>query len=171
MRRNRTSISKSALAGAAGGLAASYVMNQFQSLMSYVEKRSNGGREQQQEQQPSGDDATVKTAKAISHKVLRHELTTPEKKWTGPVVHYAFGTLMGALYGVLAEKMPVAKAGIGTAYGTAVWLGADEIGVPAFGLSEGPTKTPVSGHLKALASHVVYGMTTDLTRKALLREH
>ncbi|MGC2658724.1 MAG: DUF1440 domain-containing protein, partial [Bryobacteraceae bacterium] len=118
-------------------------------------------------QQSSGDDATVKAAKAISTSVFHHELSNDEKKWAGPAVHYGLGTALGAVYGSVAECSAV-QAGAGAAYGTAVWIGADEIAVPVLGLSEPPTKTPVSGHAMALASHLVFGLVTHFTRKLVL---
>jgi putative membrane protein len=165
--RNRT-LAKSLIAGAVGGLAASYVMNQFQSLWTVVTQEMSK-REGDQQQSSGGEDATVKTAEAISERVFRHELTGAEKKWAGSAVHYAFGTLIGAMYGVLAETVPAAGSGHGTAFGTAVWLAADEIGVPALGLAQAPSQTPASSHVKALASHLVYGFTTDLTRRTIQR--
>jgi uncharacterized membrane protein YagU involved in acid resistance len=141
-------------------------MNAFQSLLAQAETKAsgNGGGEEQ----PKGDDATVKTANAISTSLFLHKLNESEKKWAGPLVHYAFGTATGALYGLVAARVPEAAAGRGTAYGSAVWLGADEVAVPAFGLSEGPDKTPLSGHAKALASHLVYGFVTDAVRRLLI---
>ncbi|HWE51649.1 MAG TPA: DUF1440 domain-containing protein [Bryobacteraceae bacterium] len=157
------SLSRNLLLGAVGGLAASWVMTQFQSAMSAIAKPAN------QKSQPSGDDATVKTADAISHQVAHQPLRPKDKGWAGPLVHYAFGTLVGALYGGLAKALPATRAGHGTAYGTAVWLAADEVAVPALGLSGSPGKNPPSTHVKALASHLVYGLTTDLTMRALNR--
>ena len=52
-------------------------------------------------------------------------------------------------------------------FGTAVWLGADEVAVPAFRLSKPPTEYPVSVHAYAFMSHLVYGVTTDLVRRAV----
>jgi putative membrane protein len=165
-------VAKSVVAGALGGLVAAFAMNQFQALWAKVAKdlAQERGKQQDEKEDPGGggDDATVKTARAISHSVFDHELTDAEKKWAGPAVHYGLGTLLGAVYGVLAETVPEAAAGYGAAYGSAVWLGADEIAVPVFGLSGPPTQTPVIGHVQALAAHVVYGVTTDLTRRALL---
>ena len=159
MQPNKQSLPVNVLAGAIGGLTASFAMNQFQGLWSKLagEKQKSCG----------GDDATVKTADAVSRSVLHQKLPAGDKKWAGPAVHYAFGTLIGALYGALATKAPGTTAGLGTAWGTAVWIGADEIGVPAAGLSGPPAETPVSGHIKALASHLVYGLTTDLTMRGV----
>ncbi len=143
-------------------------MNQFQSLWSSASRALSSNGNQKQESSAESEDATVKTAKAISCAVFQHELTDSEKKWAGPLVHYGFGTALGALYGVLAETVPGSRAAYGTVYGSAVWLGADEIGVPAFGLSAPPKETPASSHVRALASHVVYGFVTDVVRRVTL---
>src|SRR5207248_211947 len=100
---------------------------------------------------------------------LGHRLAPAKKKPAGSAVHYAFGTLVGAAYGALAEAVPLSSRAYGTLYGAAVWLAADEIAVPALGLGERPTRTPPIAHVKALASHLVYGLTTDLTRRTIQR--
>lgn len=165
-------------AGACGGLVASFAMNQFQSLLSEASKAVSSDQEKQQSEQQqqqqsesseSSDNATVMAAKAISSTVFNHELTGEEKQWAGPAVHYGLGTTLGAVYGVLAEVLPGSTVGAGTLYGTAVWLVADEIAVPAFGLSQPPTETPASSHLTAWASHLVFGLVTDLTRRLVMR--
>ena len=60
-------------------------------------------------------------------------------------MHYGFGTLTGAAYGVLAELVPGGHPGAGAPFGTALWLGADEIAVPAFGLSGSALGEPAVG--------------------------
>ena len=61
--------------------------------------------------------------------------------------------------------------GYGTAFGAALFAVADEVVVPAAGLSDQPTEIPMSLHALALFSHMVYGATTEgvrrLTRAAL----
>jgi uncharacterized membrane protein YagU involved in acid resistance len=113
------------------------------------------------------DDATVETAKVISRNVFGHELQESEKKPAGAVVHYVFGTATGGLYGVLAEVSPPVTMAAGLPFGAAFWLIADEITVPVLGLSKGPAEYPISTHAYALASHLVYGMTAELSRRAL----
>jgi putative membrane protein len=154
---------KGMLAGLAGGLAASWTMNQFQAGLSKLAKHSNGGASEQQEQQ--GDDATVKIASAVSETLAHHKLTPDEKRIAGPVVHYVFGSTIGALYGAAAEIAPVTSKAWGLPFGAAMWVGADEIGVPAAGLSGPPTQFSASTHASALAAHLVYGATTDGVRR------
>src|SRR5437667_12022606 len=88
-------------AGALGGLVGSLEMNQFQSVVSAASK-ALADQEENEQSSSQGDDATVKTAKAISETLFSHELTDDEKKWAGPAVHYTFGTVLGMLYGMLA---------------------------------------------------------------------
>lgn len=162
--RQWSSTWKGAVAGAAGGLIASWVMNQFQSGVS---KLSEEFVQDDARPKSGGDEeTTVKTAEAISE-AAGHRLTQQEKQVAAPLVHYAFGSTMGALYGIAAELNPHSGTGWGAPFGAALWLGADELAVPVLGLSGAPTDTPISTHASALAAHVVYGVTTEVVRRAV----
>src|SRR5439155_105356 len=100
----------------------------------------------------AGDDATVKTVDAIMRTVLRQSLPEKKKPLAGTLVHYAFGGVMGALYGGLAEVVPRAAAGFGLPFGAAVWLGAHVITVPALGLAEPPPSQPHHGTPASVAA-------------------
>jgi hypothetical protein len=177
MRNHDSNILKGMVAGLAGGLLASWTMNQFQAAWTRIaegREKSHGAQSMQpsegsQGEQDTGDqdDATVKTAKIISRNVLGHELQQSEKETAGAAVHYAFGTLTGGLYGALAEVTPQVTTATGLPFGAGFWLLADEISVPLLGLSKGPTEYPVSTHVYALASHLVYGVTAELGRRAV----
>ena len=170
---------KGLVAGLAGGLIASWTMNQFQAAWMRVATNSekphgaqsmqpsHGSTGNQAEDTKEQDDATVETARVISKKVFGHELQESEKKPAGTAVHYAFGTATGGLYGALAEVTPQVTTGAGLPFGAAFWLLADEVSVPLLGLSKGPTEYPVSTHVYALASHLVYGVTAEMSRRAL----
>jgi len=179
MRDGEGNVWKGLVAGLAGGLVASWTMNQFQAAWTQIQENSekshgaqsmqpsdgsNGGQGQDAKEQ---DDATVKVAKVISEDVLGHKLQESEKKPAGAAVHYAFGTLTGGLYGALAEVTPQVTAAGGIPFGAGFWLLADEITVPLLGLSKGPTEYPVSTHAYALASHLVFGATAELSRRAI----
>ena len=182
-KRDEGDVLKGLAAGLIGGLIASWTMNQFQALLSKLSEedkksqsaksaRQDGGRGEQKKSQDESkeeDDATIKSASAISKGVFDHKLTKSEKKIAGPAVHYAFGTTMGGFYGVMAEITPIISVGAGLPFGAAFWLVADEAAVPALGLSKSPTEYPPSTHASALASHFVYGLTTDIVRRAIRR--
>lgn len=178
---NGQDLVKGAVAGLVGGLVASWTMNQFQAAWSKAtegfEKPHGAQSMQPSEGSTQGqfpdqdkedqDDATVKAAKAISENVFGHELQESEKKPAGAAVHYAFGTATGGLYGAAAEIAPEVTTGVGLPFGVAFWLVADEGAVPLLGLSKGPSEYPVSTHAYALASHLVYGLTAEVTRRAV----
>ncbi len=175
---------KGLAAGIVGGLVASAVMNQFQAAWSRLaedEERSHGAQSLQQgspqvgvgrELQAQGkdqeqDDAPERLANAISVGVFDHELTEREKDVAGTAFHYAMGATSGAVYGALAEIIPEVKTGAGLPFGAVVWLAVDEGLIPAVGLSKSPTEYPLSIHAYALASHLVYGLTTELVRRVV----
>lgn len=159
--RRKPSVLKGVIAGAMGGLAASWVMGQFEGLVAKV--RSNG---QLQTDEQDAEDATMKTAERIAQSVTGHGLSKEQKKKAGPIVHYAYGTVIGALYGGAASRLKPAAAGFGTAYGAAAWALGDEIAVPAFNLgSSNGGKPPLGMHLQELGAHLVYGATLEGVRR------
>jgi uncharacterized membrane protein YagU involved in acid resistance len=168
--RNNTQtpcITRSLVAGAIGGLAASWVMNQFITAAMKVQEaaKSPAEKQQQQAQQPQqqeSEDSTMKVADAVTWLVTGHHLSKQGKQKGGPIVHYAFGTLMGALYGTLASLSETATAGAGLAFGTGLFIAADEVMVPALVTGQFPTKEPASSQLTYYAAHLVYGTTTEL---------
>ncbi|MFL6228561.1 MAG: DUF1440 domain-containing protein [Pyrinomonadaceae bacterium] len=177
-------LAKGLVAGMVGGFVASLVMNQFQKLWqeaSEGEQRSHGAQSMQQGAPDHGagemlrergvesddDDAAERTASAIAVGAFDQELTESEKETAGTAVHYAFGSSTGAFYGAAAELLPALTAGAGAPFGAAVWLAADEGIVPLLGLSKSPTEYPLATHAYSLAAHFVYGLTTEVVRRAV----
>ena len=171
-------ILKGMAAGLLAGAAASWAMNQFQAMRprrrfdsgsgpAERESSAGGGGSPQKRQESGEENATVKTAAAISRNLFHHELTDREKQLAGPVVHYGYGAVIGALYGGLAELLPIVRAGMGLPFGFALWLAGDEVAVPALGLAKPPTEYPPEVHADALAAHFMYGITTDVLRRVL----
>ncbi len=174
VRRPEGDVLKGLVAGLVGGLFASWAMNGFQALTTKLAEEMKSAQDKQAKkkvadggEQKEGNDATVKAAQAISEGVFAHKLTKTEKQVAGPAVHYAVGTAAGGFYGALAEVAPVVSVGPGLPFGAVFWLLADEAAVPALGLSQPPNEVPLATHAYALASHFVYGLTTDLVRHAV----
>ncbi len=162
MRDRNRSLWKGLVAGAIGGLAATFVMTHFQGAFSKLAQDD----QQNQAEGAGGDPSTVKIADKLSTTIMGRHLAKEQKETAGNLVHYGFGTAMGVLYGLLSEAMPDATAGFGTAFGSALFIGADEIGVPAAGLSKPPRQTPMKLHAYAWASHLVYGAALEASRLA-----
>ena len=173
---------KGLVAGGAAGLAASLAMNQFQGVWSKAKQKLDRGRNngnsgdesgansEQKSSAQESEDATMKTAGKLAS-IAGYQLSREQRKKASPIVHYAFGAGMGALYGGLMEVGPRGwrrhKFLTGLGWGAAVFAGADEIAVPALGLSGAPSESPLSSHVYAFASHLVYGITTGAVRKAV----
>jgi len=138
------SMAKSVFAGAVGGLVGCYAMDLFHSVA--------GASGEQPSSSGNGEDATQEAASAA-----------------GPIVHYAFGALMGAAYGALRVAAPQATSIGGVPFSTAIWLGADEVAVPALGLGASPLETPAPQHGSALAAHAVYGIVLELVHAGILK--
>jgi uncharacterized membrane protein YagU involved in acid resistance len=148
-------------------------MNRFQELkpVQPLQPRRQGGSQAHVSKERTGDslddNATVATAQRISKKILHHDLTPAEKRVAGSAVHYGYGSLVGGLFGGLAELLPIVSVGLGMPFGFALWLLGDEIAVPVLGLGKSAGETPPEVHADALSAHFMYGATTDLLRRFL----
>lgn len=178
---------KGLAAGLCAGLVASWTMNRFQAMWSRQEvgvekphgaqgikphvegQESFQAKENAPENDKEEDDPTEKVAEAIVESIFDRRLKESEKEPAGAVVHYAFGMATGGIYGALAEVTPVVTAGAGLPFGTVFWLTADEIIVPALGLSKKPTEYPLSTHAYSLCSHLVYALTAEAVRRTVRR--
>jgi hypothetical protein len=174
MRENqkRPNVWKGILVGLIAGLAASWTMDGFQDVWIAVSSPDDSEEKKDQartseDSEERQDDATVKAASAISEGLFEHKLTPAEKKIAGPAVHYAVGGASGIVYGIASEFLPEVTAGFGLPYGIAFWLAVDESAVPLLKLSKPPSAYPVSTHLYALASHLVFGATAEGVRRLL----
>jgi len=146
-------------AGFLGGIAGSIAIGKFQHLWG---KLTHSNLEEE------GMQSTVKAASAVSEKVLQHKLEESEKPKAASAVHYGFGGLMGAVYGLAAAKTPAVAAVSGVPFGASVYLGAHAAAVPALGLSRPVTDKPVLNEIGELLGHLVYGVTTELTRECVV---
>ncbi len=183
MRAKRPSNLRGLIAGAAAGIAATLIMDQFLTLTTAshkdLEKKIKLARgasplliaheEAQQEKLAAvQEDSTQIVARKLAS-ATGATLDGERKKAAGQAVHYSFGTLMGIVYGVSAEMLPeVATAG-GTAFGTLLFLSAEEVAVPALQLAPAPAAGPGLDHLQHWAAHVVYGGSLELVRRIVRR--
>jgi putative membrane protein len=164
------SILRGTLAGIAGGLFASWVMNEF---MAGPGEALTGAVETPRDKfilkhQSGGEDATMHAADKIAEFTTggRH-LTHEQRARAGPFVHYAFGAIAGGVYGALAEVTPAVTSGFGTSFGSVLFTGADALAIPAFKLSIPLKETPPSSLAAPFAAHLVYGISTELIRRLI----
>lgn len=183
MRTARPSVVRGVVTGIAAGVAATLVMDQFLKLSTAgqraIEKQKKladnespwqiAHEQVQKEQEQAEQEGSTEIVARKLAEAAGTSLPRENKKKAGDAVHYTFGTLMGVVYAVSAELLPEVTTGAGTAYGTVLFLAADEVAVPAFQLAPSPTDTPASDHLQHWAAHVVYGGTLELVRNLIRR--
>ena len=167
-------LARGVVAGIAGGLVASWVMNEFMAgpgvaLRHAVQSDAENAAEAKAAEDSQGEqkeDATMKVAdRIVSAATGGRHLTFEQEQTGGPIVHYTFGALMGGIYGGLAEYSGTVKAGLGTSFGSVLFAGADLVGVPVLNFSELPTQEPASALATPFAAHLVYGVTTEMVRR------
>lgn len=150
---------RGAVAGIVAGLLASLVMTGFQSgVATLIPDISGGGDE---------EPATEKAADKVSEAAVGQPVPEQRKAVVGEAVHYAFGALLGAGYGIAGEHGDVLKAGGGTVFGVSAALLFDDVAVPALSLSGPASETPAKTHAYAIASHLVFGLVLEGARRAL----
>ena len=128
---------------------------------------SAGGRHDARDWQERSEhqNSNELAAQALAGYVLGRRLTREELRVAAPLVHYLFGAAVAAIYGAYAERRQADSSG--AAFGTTVWLAADEIAMPLLGLSDSTARRPLEMHLQALAAHLVYGSATEVTRRSV----
>lgn len=164
-----------AAVGVIAGLAGAWMMVRFQHLVGGSEGDGGAAPHRRDAASPNEHDgtipdepATLKAANRTSEALTGKPLGDREKQLAGSLVHYGFGAALGAFYAVASEMRPDTAALGGLPFGAAVWLAADEVGVPLAGLAEKPTDYPLSRHLTALGSHLVFGLTVESIRRGML---
>ncbi len=162
----KRSLWKGIIAGAAGGLAASWVMGQVHGIAGKTSEKVMPKDKFRELQRASADaqEATAKVAERVVRPLLGRRLRQSERERAKPIVHYAFGSTVGALYGALAEYAPFVRKFAGAPFGAAVFAGADQFALPALNLTKSPREYPLAMHGTELGAHVIYGMTLEGVR-------
>lgn len=172
--RRRGDVSR-VMAGVVGGLLGALAMNLFARAANGAGNgreaggatpggdRIGRGMQPPQARGSADEDAAVQVGTAAYQAVTGREPTRTEKHWLGTAAHYGLSAALGAAYAAMADRAPAIRACYGTLYGTAVWVLADEIAVPALGLSRGPRELPASVHLYSLCGHWIFGAAVEGT--------
>jgi hypothetical protein len=178
---------KGAMAGAAAGIVAAIGMTTLQLLFDALNRRAScvavrelserGGRHDiaqlKERATKTGlrqKDATVRTANLLARKLSGHAL--PRTQWhrAGLTVHYIFAASTGALVGIIAERHAVSPSRGGLFFGAMLWLFAEEIALPLFGLSAMPGKYRLQDHANGFAAHLLFGYTAFETQRWIRRQ-
>lgn len=160
-----------AIAGLVAGIVATWIMDRFQynwwDVAAFIE-RWRGPATAPQPPPPAPATApqtgefsgpsTAKVANWFFRRWKGRDLNGEEKGPAGEIVHYVFGIANAVLYGAVTSVLGIVGIGWGIAFGVALFVAVDELGLWALGLAKGPWNYALSIHAYALAAHVVYGL-------------
>lgn len=169
--KRKRSAWKGIVAGVAGGLAGAYTMGLFSNLCTKASEKMNDPRRHKELQNAAADAqaSTARTADRMLRPVLGRRLSRGERETAKPIVHYAFGSAVGALYGATAEYTGVVRKYAGAPFGAAVCVGAHNVALPALNLTKRNGAYPFALHAAEMGSHVVYGVTLEGVRRLVRR--
>jgi len=146
------SLTKGFLAGLAGGLAGTVAKVIGEKLLP---PRTQG-------QTPPPLLVVARTAAAADVDVP----ATAEKS-AAEALHWTFGTLTGGVYGAVVEYQPHAAAWQGGAFGLTLNRLTHEGILPQATLVEPVQEQPAQERVSEWVTHVMYGVTTELVRRAV----
>jgi Protein of unknown function (DUF1440) len=181
-RNSAAGLAQQSVVGFVGGLLAGAVMNIFSRAVTSATHGREGsgaapgsnrvgrGAQPPQAQGAADDDAAVRVGTAAYRAVTGSAPNRAARRRLGTMAHYVFSGALGACYALVARRLPIVRAGHGIAYGTAVWILADEMVIPLLDLSRGPRQLPPGVHAYALAGHWVYGFALESSVRSASRE-
>jgi putative membrane protein len=95
--------------------------------------------------------------------------TEQERESATWVAHFGYGAATGALYGLIARRIPGPPFARGILWGLAVWTGSYLGWLPAAGIRAASTRQPPRREALMVASHVVFGGVTGVVHHQLSR--
>jgi len=153
------------LAGAVGTAA----MDRFL----YVRYRRGGGTSGPEEWEFSEDlsgwedaPAPAQVGKRLWEGLFQVELPPTRARLVNNVMHWAYGTLQGALYGIVAGSLPKQRVSYGLPFGVLVFAG-DYVILPAAKLYKPIWEYDAKTLAKDLTGHLVYGLATATAMRLL----
>jgi hypothetical protein len=96
------------------------------------------------------------------------ELAPTRARVVNNAMHWGYGMLNGALYGIVAESLPAPRIRYGLPFGATVWAG-DYVILPAAKLYEPIWKYDAKTLANDLSAHLVYGLGTATALRLLSR--
>jgi hypothetical protein len=110
--------------------------------------------------------APAQVGKRLVEGLLQRPLPARRARLVNNVTHWAFGALNGAQYGIVAESLPRGRVRYGLPFGATVWASGYVV-LPAAKLYEPIWKYDRKTLADDLSAHLVYGLTTAASQRAL----
>jgi hypothetical protein len=156
-----------------GGLLSGAVGTAAMDTFLFVRYRLGGGKNSPEEWGFSEDlsgwedaPAPAQVGKRLVEGLFQVELPPTRAQLVNNVMHWAYGTLQGALYGIVAESLPKQRVSYGLPFGVLVFAG-DYVILPAAKLYKPIWEYDAKTLAKDLTGHLVYGLATATAMRLL----
>lgn len=120
-------------------------------------------------QSPGPEGLAEQFAYKVASGVFGRDLSS-STRLAGRVVHLAYGSGWGMVYGLWQGSYPVSPLLAGPLYGVAVWAVGPGLLVPSMRLIEWPSTLPRDRTIELVTGHVAYGLALALTFDVLERK-
>jgi uncharacterized membrane protein YagU involved in acid resistance len=97
------------------------------------------------------------TMDLLSRVNLKQRMNRKQRKRATWVAHVAYGTGVGAAYGMVSRAIPLPPVVKGSIFGLLVWAGSYLGWLPAFDVSGSAPDQPMRRNLLMIGAHVVWG--------------
>jgi uncharacterized membrane protein YagU involved in acid resistance len=135
------------IGGAAAGAAATVPMTMFWEVM---HRRLDG--------EPPRPLPPREVAEALAVKAgVNRQLDEIQMERLAMALHFGYGTLTGALFGVVAPREPVRRIAAGMLFGLGVWTASYLGWLPATGVRHSPRWDQPARTKLIIAAHLVWG--------------
>jgi putative membrane protein len=145
--RRKRSLIKGFLAGAVGGLAGAAVKAAGEIVY------------------PPRIVGQIPPPAVLVNRISDRPLSEKEEEASVRAIHWAFGALVGGVYGAVAEYQPGVTGRLGANFGLTLCGITHASALPLMGLTEKPEDQPVREHASELVTHTMYGVTTEMVRR------
>ena len=88
---------------------------------------------------------------------VKSRLEETERTGLALLAHFAYGTVMGAIYSLLVGKVPGPSLLKGIAFGLVVWAGSYLVLLPVLGILRSATHHPLRRNALMIAAHIFWG--------------
>lgn len=109
-----------------------------------------------------------KITMGVLHRLgIKRHMSRPEEQKTAWAAHFAYGTSMGSLYGIVSSKVPGPSPVKGIVFGLAVWAASYLGWLPVMNLPGAATEVTAQKNAQMIVAHVVWGGTLGVVLRAL----
>jgi hypothetical protein len=162
-------VMKGAVAGLAGTAAITMAMKRTPQLLQQLGLAPSQSPAAEAEKiAESAGQPTEKLAEKVTTGVLDRPIEEDARGVAGQVIHWGYGAVWGAFYGMVQGSFRWPSLVHGAVFGGLVGAVASTL-VPAMRLTPPPTQQPMPANAMMMVYHLLYGWVTALTFQLLSR--